>query len=77
METKELIKYCKELMEYCDKYYENNGRQEYFREIIQRLLEFDELKELIQEVINPIIELCKYSAKIPNFQEGDIKYGRE
>lgn len=67
MKTKEIIEYLKEeplIFEYRD-------------EIIQNLREYEELKKLIEEVINPIIELCKYSAKIPNFQEGDIKYGRD
>lgn len=68
MEIKELIKYIK---------YNEMLSPEMCQEIIQRLLEFDELKKLIEEVINPIIELCKYSAKIPNFQKGDIDYGRE
>lgn len=68
MTNKELTKYIK---------YNEMLLPEMCQEIIQRLLEFDELKKLIEEVINPIIELCKYSAKIPNFQEGDINYGRE
>ena len=45
--------------------------------ILQVLMEFDELKKLANDAVDPIIELYSYLLAISNFQEGDINYGRE
>ena len=45
--------------------------------ILQVLMEFDELKKLACDAIDPLIELYSYLLGIFNFQEGDIKYERK
>ena len=55
--TSELIKYCEEVIDYCEKNYENKGGRECFQEIIQRLMEFDELKSVIHDTLDTAIEL--------------------
>lgn len=76
MENKELIKWLNEALGEIERPGVWTLGKKYTKEITQRLREYEELKKLVQEVVDPIIELCKYSAKIPNFQDGDIKYGR-
>ena len=46
-------------------------------EIIQKLLEFDELKKVIHDTVDPLIELTAYLLGVSDFQGGDITYGRE
>ncbi len=74
MENKNLIAYIRKGNK---SIYSPEEQYDYSERIVQRLLEYEELRKLVSEVVDPIIELCKYSGKIPNFQKGDINYGRK
>lgn len=78
METKELIKVAKLAFEADE---DHHGRDDYrakcLGEIIQKLLEFGELKKLVHDAVDPLIELSSYLLGVSDFQDGDINYGRE
>ena len=69
MESKELIRQIK---------YNEMLSPETCKEIIQRLMEYDEMKRLAMEVAEPLLELYNFLLGLEeDFQAGDIKYGRK
>lgn len=46
-------------------------------EVIQHLREYDELKKVFTDAIDPLMEITAYLLAISNFQDGDINYGRK
>ena len=74
MRTKELIKGLGSIMV---DFSLDEKQDDVIEEVIQELREYGELKKLVQEIIDPLIGLLDYFGKIPNFQKGDINYGRK
>lgn len=64
MRTKELIEFLDRinLMTDC---YDN----EVYGEIIERLRQFDDLKELVTDMVDPLIEAFEFLLNVENFQE--------
>ena len=73
------MKTTKELVRGLKVAYGNNVtvKKDYMDEIIQRLMEFGELKLMLGDVVDPLIELYNYLLAISDYQDGDIKYGRD